>query len=99
MSPSGRPHSPIEHLLRLFPAETAAVRRLYLADVEFRSICDDYALARETVSHMVQRRPGGWEEDPRAIDDYRVLIAALELELGRYIAQSRRGPHLRDPSA
>jgi hypothetical protein len=48
---------------------------------------------------MERRRPGGREDGTSAIDDYRVVIAALETELGRYFVKLRGGPHLRDRSS
>jgi hypothetical protein len=89
MSPSARVHPEIDLVLRIYPAETASVRRLYLSDPEFRSICEDYALARATVSRLEHGSAGTPGPAVAEIVEYRTLIAALESELGHYLTQAK----------
>lgn len=86
---------PIDYVVRLFPRESANVRRLYLADTEFRSICDDYALARDSLARLTSRRPQGAGQTIAEIEEYRRVIADLETELDRYVVlvvARQRGP-------
>lgn len=67
-----------------FPEHAAALRRLVLADPEFRGLCEDYALAQESLSRF-EARPDA-DERPE-VGDYRGLIAELEREIGRFLRQ------------
>ena len=57
---------------------TILIRRLFLVDRDFRSVCEDYALARNTLARFqtmsdAQQRP--------EIADYLSVIAELEVEI------------------
>lgn len=82
MSPPCAGQPPLSFVLRLFPDATAAVRRLYLANDEFRSICEDYALA----CTGFQRLSTTATPRPDEIDDYRSVMDDLERELSFYVA-------------
>jgi hypothetical protein len=85
--PMSRPSAgqpPLSFVLRLFPGAAVAVRRLYLANDEFRCICEDYALAcagfRRLSTTATPR--------PDEIADYRSVMDDLERELFTYIARA-----------
>ena len=70
-------------VLERFPQYRGAIRATFLADESFRSICEDYALARETLARFealpdADRRP--------EIPDFRALIAELEIEIARLLS-------------
>lgn len=93
MSRSGAVQPPLSFVLRLFPDATAVVRRLYLANDEFRGICEDYALACTSL----ERLKAVATPRPDEIDDYRAVLEDLERELSFYI-EGPRDPLTRDGS-
>jgi hypothetical protein len=74
-------------VLERFPDSTAKIRRLFLADQSFRSACEDYLLAVESLKKM-NSLPG--PSKGMEIYDYTSLIEALECEILTYIASSAR---------
>ena len=66
----------LAHVLGRFPEDALLIRRLVLADPAFRSACEDYALARETLTRF-EALP----EKPTEVADYVSVIAALEDEI------------------
>lgn len=68
-----------------FPEAAAALRRLALTDPEFREICEEYALAQESLAGFEARADAA--ERPE-IDDYRTVIAELESEIDRCLKQA-----------
>jgi hypothetical protein len=68
-----------------FPEATAALRSLALSDPVFREICEEYALAQQSLA--------GFEARPDAskrpeIVEYRALIAELEREIDRFLKEA-----------
>ena len=66
----------IEALVRRFPDHARSIRRLQVADVTFRAICEDYADALRALEywHAADQASHGKAEE------YRRLIAELEDE-------------------
>ena len=67
-----------------FPGAAATLRRLALTDPDFREICEEYALAQESLARFVERPDAA--ERPE-IGDYRTVIAELESEIGRFLKE------------
>jgi hypothetical protein len=65
-----------------FPAEAAKLRRLALAQRAFRELCEEYALARESLARF-EARPDAAERSE--VGEYRTVIAELEREIDRYV--------------
>lgn len=62
----------------LFPKKGEAVSELALLNEAFRSLCEDYGLATETLRQMeLQNRP----QDVEKMREYRQLLQELEREL------------------
>ena len=70
----------LRQVLELFPDQNSLVRRLVVVDETFRSICEDYALAKATLATLEAGKPT--DQQAAELADYRVLIADLERELG-----------------
>jgi hypothetical protein len=75
-------HTGLAEAIACFPGQAAQLRRLMLSDRAFRSLCEDYALARASLA--------GFEVLPDAdsrpeIADYRMVIAELESEIARFV--------------
>ena len=68
-----------------FPQAAAALRRLALADPAFREICEEYALARDSLTRFEARSDAA--ERPE-IGDYRTVIAELEGEIDRMLQET-----------
>ncbi len=66
-----------------FPDQTAHLRRLAIRDQSFRSLCEDYALAKASLAGFEARSDAA--ERPE-IADYRVVIGELESEIARFLA-------------
>ena len=62
-----------------FPNSAAHIRRLVLADEGFRCLCEDFALAKATLSKLERSEPA--EKYVRETADYQVLISDLEREI------------------
>lgn len=63
---------------QLFPERGEAVSELALRSETFRSLCEDYGLAMETLRQMeLRNRP----QDVEKMHDYRRLLHELEREL------------------
>lgn len=65
-------------VLERFPEKAGLIRELVLSNMEFRSICEDYAEALNTLVHF-RARPDA-DERPE-VAEYEVLIRELEAEL------------------
>ena len=65
---------------RLFPGRNADLVRLAESSAPFRSLCEDYELATETLQRLeLQTQP----EDVERMAEYRLLVAELQCELSR----------------
>jgi hypothetical protein len=66
----------IETLARRFPQHASTIRRLGARDPNFRSICEDYALALRALQH--------WQmtacSSPQKVEEYRLSLQELEAE-------------------
>jgi hypothetical protein len=65
-----------------FPGSANALRRLALSDPEFRGLCEDYALAKESLARFEARPDAAVRPE---VGDYRSVIAELEMEFGRFL--------------
>ena len=74
--------SDLAHVLERFPEATILIRRMFLADRGFRSVCEDYALARDALARF-QAMPNG-QQRPE-IADYLSVIADLESEIAAFV--------------
>lgn len=72
-SPSG-----LDIALSRFPQSALRLRKLALADQEFRSLCEDLGLACESLARL--ERQAGMVDRPE-LDEYRHVIAELEQEI------------------
>jgi len=68
-----------------FPEAAATLQRLALADPEFRELCEEYALAQQSLAGF-EARPDAAERPE--ISDYRTVIAELEGEIGRILEEA-----------
>jgi hypothetical protein len=76
----------LAHAVARFPDAAVILRRLALADREFREICVEYQLALACLAGFEARPDAG--ERPE-VEDYRTVIAELEVEIGRLVRQAR----------
>lgn len=74
--------SDLAAVLERFPEAAIPIRRMFLADRGFRSICEDYALARETLARF-QAMPDAPQRPE--IADYLSVIAGLEGEIIAFV--------------
>jgi len=65
-----------------FPESAAALHRIALTDAEFREICEEYALAQQSLAGF-EARPDAAERPE--IGEYRTVIAELESEIDRFL--------------
>jgi hypothetical protein len=70
-----------------FPGQAVLLRQLALSDRAFRSLCEDYALARASLTSFQARADA--RERPE-IADYRTVIAELEGEIARALTVAGR---------
>jgi hypothetical protein len=69
-----------------FPAEAARLRRLALAQRAFRELCEEYALALESLARFEARADAAERSE---VEDYRTVIAELEREIDRYLNEAK----------
>ena len=72
----------VDHVIELFPASAAIVRRLYLSNEHFRATCQDLALSISSLRRFEARNDAHLRPE---VEDYRKLLGELELELRRYL--------------
>lgn len=81
----GQERAAIAQVAERFPTMAPALRRLALRDPAFRSLCEDYALARASLAAF-EARP---DADVRPeIADYRSVIDELDAEIARFLADA-----------
>ena len=68
-----------------FRRRRRALRRLALTDPAFREICEEYALAQQSLARFEARSDAA--ERPE-IGDYRTVIAELEGEIDRFLREA-----------
>ena len=61
-----------------FPGKGQLIRRLCLSDPSFRSLCEEYGLARTSLARFERMNDAAHQPE---IDEYRSIIRALEAEL------------------
>ena len=69
----------VAEVLESHPAHAPLIRRLASTNETFRSICEDYALARDVLTSL--ERSAGASRDASTVAEYRVLVADLEREI------------------
>ena len=77
----------LTRVLALFPERSLHIRELFLRDESFRELCEDYALARDTLVRFeampdADRRP--------EVPDYRSVISELEKEIAVMLADAHK---------
>jgi hypothetical protein len=77
----------LEQALGRFPGDSVMIRRLFLADPGFRSLCEDYRLAAEALAGF-RRRPDAAVRPE--IGDYCRVMAELEAEIAALIQSKRK---------
>lgn len=75
-------HAGLARAIARFPGAAATLRRLVLTDPLFREICEEYALAQQSLASF-EARPDAAERPE--IGDYRTVIAELEDEIDRFL--------------
>jgi hypothetical protein len=73
----------VDQVVERFPEQMEMVRRLYLSDEQFRSICEDFSLSVDSLRRF-ERRPDAHLRPE--VDDYRTLLRELEDEIRSYLA-------------
>ena len=68
-----------------FPDAEARLRTLALADPAFREVCEEYALAQQSLARF-EARPDASERPE--VGDYRTVIAELEGEIVRFLKEA-----------
>ena len=79
----------VNQIIARFPHDGALIRRLMLRDETFRAICEEYLLARASLSWF-EALPDG--KNRREVADFRALIPGLEVELEQFLQKSRQSP-------
>jgi hypothetical protein len=64
-------------VIRQFPMQELAIRRLYASDPEFRDICEDYV----TANCALER----WQADMVKAAEFREMSEEIEREILKYI--------------
>jgi hypothetical protein len=80
------PLSALEVAEAHFPEQAGKVQHLFLKDETFRSMCEDLAVAVETLTH-VARLPDHLRETRR--QEYASLVEALVHEIDEALSQSK----------
>lgn len=70
-------------VIRKFPANEFSMRRLYASEAEFKTLCEDYAIAICALDR--------WKDDQARAEQYRQLVDELEGEILEFI--EGRHPH------
>ncbi|HWK63374.1 MAG TPA: hypothetical protein VNS34_00425 [Rhizobiaceae bacterium] len=76
----------LKQIIERFPGKGSLIRRLALKDEAFRTICEEYTLARASLSWF-EARPDASERPE--IPDYKSVIAALEDEIQEFLKNAR----------
>jgi len=76
----------LDQAVARFTDAAATLRGVARADPAFRDICEEYALARESLARF-EARPDAAERPE--IEDFRTVIADLEGEMDRMLKEAR----------
>ena len=81
--------SPVDttQLLGRFPEDTALIIRLLAENEVFRSVCEDYTLARVTLARLKGTHQA--HETPELVE-YRRLVADLEREIAGALRNAKQ---------
>ena len=77
----------LSQIIARFPDDGALIRRLALKDETFRGICEEYALARASLSWFEALPDASSRPE---VADFRSLIPGLELEIEQFLVKSRQ---------
>lgn len=77
----------VTQIIARFPEDGVLIRRLMLRDETFRAICEEYMLARASLSWF-ESLPNG--NNRQEVADYRALIPGLEVEIEQFLLKSRK---------
>ena len=77
----------LDRAVARFPDAATMLRRLALSDPQFRDICEEYALANQSLATF-EARPDAAERPE--IGDYRTVIAQLETEIHRLLREAAK---------
>ena len=69
----------LTHVLERFPDRVALVRRLASENEVFRSICEDFELARSTLVKLSTLPES--DRNPAVLSDYESVVADLEKDI------------------
>ena len=72
----------LDQAVARFPGAGAALHGMALADPAFREICEEYALAQESLTRFAAREDAA---DRPEVGDFRRVIAELEGEIERML--------------
>ncbi|MDB5376174.1 MAG: hypothetical protein JWR00_620 [Rubritepida sp.] len=75
----------LEAVIARFPHKGLLIRQLCLSDPSFRSLCEEYGLARMCLVRFESLNDAAHDAE---IEEYRSVIAALEVEISRFLARS-----------
>ncbi|MDQ6436568.1 hypothetical protein RB623_21160 [Mesorhizobium sp. LHD-90] len=87
MTTSHTPRLNLEQIVARFPGDGVLIRRLMLKDETFRAICEEYMLARASLSWFEALPDGNNRQEVR---DFRTLIPELEVEIEQFLQKSRQ---------
>jgi hypothetical protein len=85
MSNAFLPQSALSRVAARFPDKALLIRRLFLANDAFRTICEDYALAQDTLVRF-ENEPDA-EHRPEVMD-YQSVVSGLESEIAALLQQT-----------
>ena len=77
----------LTQIVARFPGDGVLIRRLLLKDETFRAICEEYMLARASLSWF-EALPNG--NNRQEVADFRALIPGLEVEIEQFLQKSRQ---------
>lgn len=72
----------VELVVERFPERMDLIRRLYLRDERFRSICEDFSLSIASLQRFEGRPDAHLRPE---VDDYRSMLRELEAEPRTYL--------------
>ncbi|WP_442579361.1 hypothetical protein ACSBOB_28350 [Mesorhizobium sp. ASY16-5R] len=77
----------LTQIIARFPNDGGLIRRLILRDETFRGICEEYMLARASLSWF-EALPDG--ANRLEVADFRALIPGLETEIEQFLQKARQ---------
>ena len=82
-----RPPIDVSQLLERFHDDAALVAELLAANDDFRSACEDLALAKATLAELESIQLG---REPKKIAEYRMIVTDLESEIAEAVRHARQ---------